>query len=124
MATILSRRARTALTAGVCSLVLVAGATPAWATDPMPGSASDTVMSTGEALLVFLGIPLVVVSLIYLLVSAPGWTRGGRAGSADAWTGDPLVLGSDSAPHGAPAAVLAPATPVAPEETGGTSATW
>ena len=115
---------RSAVSVGMAAILLAAGSAPAWAEDPMPGSANDTVMSTGEALLVFLGIPLVVVSLIYLLVSAPGWTRGGRAGSADAWTGDPLVLGADPAPHEAPAPALAPAAPVAPEETGGTSAAW
>jgi hypothetical protein len=90
----------------------------------MPGSAHDTVMTAGQAILVFAGIPLVVAALVYLLVSAPGWTRGGRAGATDAWTGDPLVLGADES--GAPATPIEQAAghdaPAA--GTGGTSASW
>jgi hypothetical protein len=86
----------------------------------MPGSANDTLMTTGQAVLVFLGIPVLVAAIIWLLVLAPGWTRGGRASSADAWTGDPLVLGSEgSAP--AAGAIEAGATP---DKAGGTSASW
>jgi hypothetical protein len=86
----------------------------------MPGSANDTVMTTGQAVLVFAGIPILVAAIIWLLVLAPGWTRGGRAGSADAWTSDPLVLGSDDAASDAPALEAG----AAPDQTGGTSATW
>jgi hypothetical protein len=113
-------RTRAALLAGLTALVLAVGAAPAWAADSMPGSANDTLMSTGQDLLVFIGIPVLVSATIWLLVMAPGWTRGGRASSADAWTGDPLVVGSDEAVTAVPA--LEPGT--APEQTGGTSASW
>ena len=114
--------ARTAVTLGLSATRLAAGSAPAWADDPMPGSAHDTVMSTGQAILVFVGIPLVVVAVIYLLVSAPGWTRGGRASSADAWTSDPMVLGSGD-PAAAPPA-LEPSADEATDGSGGTSASW
>jgi hypothetical protein len=120
MATTPRLRTRAALTGGLTALVLAVGAAPAWAADPMPGSANDTLMSTGQILLVFVGIPVAVAAVIWLLVLAPGWTRGGRPSSADAWTGDPLVLGSDEATAEVPA--LEPGA--APEQTGGTSATW
>ena len=77
-------------------------------------------MSTGQVILVFVGIPLVVVGIIWLLVLAPGWTRGGRAGLGRGWTSDPLVLGSDD-PAGEVPALGPDATH---EQTGGTSASW
>ena len=120
----LSLRTRAALTGGLAALVLAAGAAPAWAAEPMPGSANDTVMTTGQALLVFGGIPLTVAALVYLLVSAPGWTRGGRADATDAWTGDPLVLGAEPADSATPALEQAGGQGASAEETGGTSATW
>jgi len=78
------------------------------------------VMSTGQAVLVFVGIPILVASVIWLLVLAPGWTRGGRASSADAWTSDPLVIGSEPTTD-APAALEADTTT---DQSGGTSASW
>jgi hypothetical protein len=120
MATTSRLRTRAALTGGLTALVLAVGTAPAWAADPMPGSANDTLMSSGQALLVFLGIPVAIAAIIWLLVLAPGWTRGGRASSADAWTGDPLVLGSDETATAVPA--LEPGA--APDKTGGTSASW
>jgi len=122
MITTLRLRLRAAVTGGVAVAIVVASAAPAWADDPMPGSGSDTVMSTGQAILVFVGIPVVVVSLIYLLVSAPGWTRGGRASSADAWTSDPLVLGTDDTATAT--AAIEPSAVVDSDESGGTSASW
>ena len=113
---------RSAVSVGMAAILLAAGSAPAWAEDPMPGSANDTVMSTGQAILVFVGIPLVVIAVIYLLVSAPGWTRGGRASSADAWTSDPMVLGPGDA--AAPAAAIGQTAAVATDESGGTSASW
>ena len=120
MATHPRLRTRVTAVAGVTALLLAAGTAPAWAADPMPGSANDTVMSTGQAILVFVGIPILVAAIIWLLVLAPGWTRGGRASSADAWTGDPLVIGSEPAAE-TPAALEADTTT---DPAGGTSASW
>jgi len=121
MATHPRLRTRATGVAGVAALLLVVGTAPAWAADPMPGSANDTVMSTGQAILVFVGIPILVAAVIWLLVLAPGWTRGGRASSADAWTGDPLVLGTEPAAD-APAALESDAPTT--DQAGGTSASW
>jgi hypothetical protein len=77
-------------------------------------------MSVGEAVLVFAVIPLAFAGLVWLLVAAPGWTRGGRADATGGWSGDPLMLGGERAPE-------APALPAATDDdtrTGGTGASW
>lgn len=84
------------------------------------GEQRGTPMSVGTAFLVFVGIPLVVAALVWLLVKAPGWTRSGRANETDAWTGDPLAVGAPSA--GEPAALDAGSDQA--DGTGGTSARW
>ena len=86
------------------------------------GEQRGTPMGAGEALLVFVGIPLVVAAIVWLLVKAPGWTRSGRANQTDAWTGDPLALGTTP---DAPAA-LEPSDAATQDldGTGGTSARW
>ena len=84
------------------------------------GEQRGTPMSLGTAFLVFVGIPLVVAALVWLLVKAPGWTRSGRANETDAWTGDPLAGGAPSA--GEPAALDAGSDQA--DGTGGTSARW
>lgn len=118
-------RTRAAATGALTALALVAGTGPAWADAPMPGSANDTVMSTGQAILVFAGIPLLVVALVYLLVSAPSWTRGGRASAADAWTGDPVVVRVEQGGEGGSAALEATSAGDAEQtSSGGTSASW
>ena len=101
---------------------LTAVASPAFATVRDDGDQPGELMSWGTALLLFVGVPLAFAGLVWLLVSAPGWTRGGRTGDADAWTGDPLVLDSGA---GAAAAEQAPALGAGESDTaGGTSARW
>ena len=122
-----TRRA-SAVVAAVVSSLLVAG--PAWAdaTDPSVVGQEPETLSLATAVLLFAGIPLAVALLVWLLVSAPGWTRGGRPGQADAWTGEPHVVGS--ADDRAPAAVVAGdgvteiEAGAAGDDTGGTSARW
>lgn len=84
------------------------------------GEQRGTTMSVGTAFLVFVGIPLVVAALVWMLVKAPGWTRSGRANETDAWTGDPLAVGAPSA--GEPVALDAGSDQA--DGTGGTSARW
>ena len=118
---------RTSLRAAAVVLMTVAlgvVTSPAYAAVRDDGDEPGATMSWGTALLLFVGIPLAFSALVWLLVSAPGWTRGGRASDADAWTGDPLVLDSNS-----PASVEAGTEAAALEggETdaaGGTSARW
>ncbi|MFN8145954.1 MAG: hypothetical protein U0R76_00700 [Candidatus Nanopelagicales bacterium] len=124
-------RTRAALVAALALVTCGVLAAPASATTSSPGSVMNqdpSVMSPGEALLVFVGIPAVVVALVWLLVSAPGWTRAGRPTDSEAWTGEPVVVGA-----GASAAAIAAEGGEAAAEvedadaagsTGGTSAAW
>jgi hypothetical protein len=120
--------------ARVSSVALVgasflAFAVPAYAADPSVEGQDPTTMSVGEAVLIFAGIPLTVALLVWLLVSAPGWTRGGRPSAADAWTGEPHVVGESDTPaevvsgDGAVSELEAGAS-AATDDSGGTSARW
>ncbi|MFN8170113.1 MAG: hypothetical protein U0S36_15215 [Candidatus Nanopelagicales bacterium] len=121
-------RARAAAVVAL-TVALSTVASPAFAYVRDDGDEPGEIMSWGTAILLFVGIPLAFAALVWLLVSAPGWTRAGRAGDADAWTGDPLVLDA-SAPT--PEAVEAPGEEApaitggsdAGEGSGGTSARW
>ena len=122
----MTTRLRAALAALLALAASVGIAGPAFATDaptdPPVMDQSPTVMSTGQAVLVFVGIPLLVVGLVWLIVSAPGWTRSGRSSDAEAWTGDPLVI---DAPSGAESASALTSTEGAVDgASGGTSARW
>jgi hypothetical protein len=115
-------RTRAALVAALALVTSAVLASPVSATTTSPGSVMDQqvqAMSPGTALLVFVGIPLTVVALVWLLVSAPGWTRSGRPDDTDAWTGDAVVVGA-----GASAPAIAADADAADEPTGGTSAAW
>jgi hypothetical protein len=123
---ITTRTAARAAAVVVLTGALSALASPAFAAVRRDdGDQPGDTMTWGTALLLFVGIPLVFSGLVWLLVSAPGWTRGGRTGDVDAWTGDPLVLDSDS-----PAAVTAGTEPTTAlgsgddDAAGGTSARW
>ena len=73
-----ARRA-TFVALAVTSSALVA--VPAYAADPADQSVvtqTVTSMSALDAVLIFVGIPVAFAALVWLLVSAPGWTRGGR----------------------------------------------
>ena len=124
----LRARARAAVVVSVTVAATTMVASPAWASLKRDdGDQPGDPMSVGTALLLFVGLPLTISAVIWLLVLAPGWTRGGRASSADAWTGDPLVLDS-SAPAGATgstAAIEGATSADADSDTpGGTSARW
>jgi hypothetical protein len=117
--------------AAVAALVVVAtmvSVAPASAADPGIEAQAPETMSVADAVLIFLGIPLLVVLLVWLLVSAPSWTRGGRPDAADAWTGEPHVVESQAVePTDDVPAVGAegPGSAVeAAEGTGGASARW
>ena len=123
-------RTRAALAAALALVTCGVLAAPASATTSSPGSVMNqdpSVMSPGEALLIFVGIPAVVVALVWLLVSAPGWTRDGRPTDSEAWTGEPVVVGAGASA----AAISSDGGDAADAEdadaagsTGGTSAAW
>jgi hypothetical protein len=133
MATSLRTRTRATAVLAVSVALTAAATVPAWAAEhrddgDMPG---DT-MSWGQAILLFAVIPLAFSALVWLLVSAPGWTRGGRVNAADGWTSAPLVLDSPSGDAGGPAdGTIEPVDDVVPaletgtpHSAGGTSARW
>lgn len=79
-------------------------------------------MSTLQALLVFVGIPVGFAIIVYVLVSASSWTRSGRA-SAD-YDAGPFMVASEPAmpdPSRLPREIELESAPVAG---GGVSAQW
>ena len=78
-----------------------------------------------QVILIYAGIPLLVIVVVVLLVSAPSWTRKGRHQPGAAWEGDALVLGSSGATAPAlPDAAAAVAEAGEGGRPGGSSATW
>ena len=69
-----TRRA-SAVVLAVASSVLVAVPALADSTDPSVVGNDPTTMSVANAVLLFAGIPIALALIIWLLVSAPGWTR-------------------------------------------------
>jgi hypothetical protein len=117
-------RRRALAVAGVTALSTVLLAAPASAVEPVvPGEQGD-VMSIGQAVLVFAGIPLAIAAVIYLLVLAPSWTRSGRSDLGDGLTTEPFVLGGDGPADRAALASAEPGADATSDETGGTSASW
>ena len=103
-------------------VLLVSGAVPAYAGDGSVMNQDTTPMSPGNYVLLLIVTPLAVLGLIWLLVSAPGWTRGGRSDAAEAWTGEPhIVAGTDDV--ATPSLALEAGSGTG-GTTGGTSATW
>ena len=116
---------------GTCSVATLAllTASPAFATDSVYDQHPTGLITPGEAVLIFAGIPLLVAALVWLLVSAPSWTRKARTSDAAAFSGDALVVGSEAEmtvgggdfASGKPAMDIASGIDVPP---GGTSARW
>jgi hypothetical protein len=87
---------RSAISAGCVAAVGVLSAAPAFAEDSVADNNPTGLLSPGTAVLIFAGIPLAVAGLIWLLVSAPSWTRKGRTSDSAAFSGDALVVGADA----------------------------
>ena len=94
----LSRRimSRSLAAAGTIAVVSIAGTAPAFASGSVADNNPTGLMSPGTAVLIFLGIPALVAAVIWLLASAPSWTRKARTSDSDAFTGDALVVSSDA----------------------------
>jgi hypothetical protein len=94
----LSRRilSRSLVAVGTIALVGIGGTSPAFASGSVADNHPTGLMSPGTAVLIFAGIPLLVAAVIWLLVSAPSWTRKARTSDSDAFTGDALVVSSDT----------------------------
>lgn len=120
-----TRAAVAALSALVTSVLLAAPASA----DSTDGAVLDQqvqTMTTGEIILIFVGIPVAFALLVWIVVSAPSWTRGGRPDDTEAWTGEAVTVGSGEATAIEAAEVPAAAAGAAEDAgaTGGTSAGW
>lgn len=88
-------------------------------------------MVEAQTLLVFVGIPLLVISVVTLLVYAPSIARGPRYRPGLSWWAPPVWIGGPAedpdeatgAPALTPGPTTAPATGVG-RTTGGASASW
>jgi len=86
-------------------------------------------MARLAVLAIFVGIPLLVIGLIYLLVYAPSWARGPRYRPGQSWESDTEWFG-DSVPVGSAPAELATSASEPSEArptssgSGGASADW
>ena len=117
-------RSRVLVAVGVVAIASMAAAGPASAVESSMPAAQSDVMSTGQAILVFVGIPVSIAAVIYLLVLAPSWTRTGRTDVGDGLMSDPFVLGGDGPADRAALASAEPALDATSRQTGGTSASW
>ncbi len=87
-----SRPAVRAAAVVLVAAAMSAVASPAFATVRDDGDQPGDTMGWSTAILLFVGIPATFAAFVWLLASAPGWTRAGRAPGSDAE--DPLMLGS------------------------------
>jgi hypothetical protein len=117
-------RSRALVVASVTVIASLVAAGPASAVESSMPAAQSDVMSTGQAILVFVGIPVSIAAVIYLLVLAPSWTRTGRTDVGDGLSSDPFVLGGDGPADRAALASAEPAVDASSDQTGGTSASW
>lgn len=90
----------------------------AWAGSGEDTIPTDTGITTGEWLLRFVGIPLVVVALVFLVVLGLGSARGPRYRPGLTWWAEPVWI---NGPEGA--ALVGEAVP-ATQGGGGASARW
>jgi hypothetical protein len=99
---------------------------PAWAAHPEDGDDPGQALDLGLILLIYVGIPLLVVGLVWLLVSAPSMARGPRYRpslswlAAPKWFNGPDWFGTPREEESLAAVVPGDAT----LKGGGTSARW
>ncbi len=92
---------------------------PAFALVRDDGDDPGRPMPVGEALLIFVGVPVALFLIISLLVTVPSLVRGPRYRPDLGWWAPPVWFGG---PSGDVAATIAKAEPV--EGRGGASARW
>lgn len=110
---------RAATAATVTAAVLLA-ATPAWAALDDGEAPHDTSFTTLDALLVFVGVPLLATVVIALLVYAPHIAKRPRYRPGRPYDGEPLWFDGPSRPE----AALESAPPGESVRGGGASASW
>lgn len=83
------------------------------------------VQVTGETLLVFVGIPALIIAVVWLLVFAPSIAKGPRYRPGLSWWAPPVWVGGPSArPVDVPELTAGESSPAVARSTGGASASW
>jgi hypothetical protein len=119
-----ARRTAALLLAPVATLALVAG--PAFADSGDDGEVLGETLSIGRAALIYVGIPLAIIGVIWLLASIPSMLGAPRYRPGVSWWAAPAWFNGPEADP-APAsgtAVAASDNPADPTHLGGTSARW
>lgn len=120
----LVRRLRRTLAVGaLAGWTVVAGAAPALAQSSSgdDGEAVTDQLSKAYVLLVYVGLPLAIVGVIWLLASIPSMISGPRYRPGVSWWAAPVWFGG---PDGGAAASAPAGSDAAAEAVGGTSARW
>lgn len=87
-------------------------------------------LSVLQAVLIFVGIPALVLLLIVLATLAPGWTRAGRYRPGEPWNYEPIIIngtaGTDvkQALEVTSVGELAAGRDLSVQQEGGASARW
>jgi hypothetical protein len=106
---------------GAFGVVLTLGATaPVWAHGLDDGEEHASPLALGHAALIYVGIPLAIIGLIWFLVSIPYMVHAPRYRPGLSWWAKPVWFGGPAEGDGAEVDPLAPAT----RDGGGTSARW
>lgn len=103
-------------------LLAVSLAAPAVAATRDDGEQPGPGLSSGQALLIYLGVPLAVAAVVALLTYLPSIARGPRYRPGRTWTANPVWFSGSDAPEEA----LRQTTPedIARTSRGGASARW
>lgn len=124
------RRVSAVLAATTTSVVagFLAPAVSAFADTADDGSDPGDPITAGAAILVYIGIPALIIAVVWVLASLPSIVRGSRYRPGSTDTVDELLVSGQSlllttgAPSGEPERTALPAA--ADDEVGGTSARW
>ncbi|HLZ37053.1 MAG TPA: hypothetical protein VKP64_04685 [Mycobacteriales bacterium] len=114
-------RARLAAVAGSLLLAVLLAA-PALAATRDDGEEPGRGLSSGQALLIFIGVPLAVAVLLGLLTYLPSIARGPRYRPERTWTANPVWFGGPDDPE--EALRLTSPEEIARTSRGGASAQW
>ncbi len=116
-----ARRVAALLLAPVAALALVAG--PAFADSGDDGEVLGDTLSLGRAFLIYVGIPLAIIGLIWLLASIPSMLGAPRYRPGVSWWAAPAWFNGPEVDP-ASAGTTASASAADPTHLGGTSARW
>lgn len=92
-----SRRVLAALSAS--AVVTVASIAPALAAVRDDGDEPGDLLSTGMALFVFVGIPVLISAVVAVLALLPSWIKNAKANTVDGYLDNPAAKIVDATSH-------------------------